>query len=137
MFLGNFGGKGPGGPPSSANGQPGSRLRPVDWNRVQLAPLKKDIYQESQVVSSRPQFEVDQWITQNQVTLSGQHVPRPVFEFNEASYPEQLVNLLYKNYERPTTIQSISWPVALSGRDMISIAKTGSGKTLGVSWKFT
>jgi superfamily II DNA/RNA helicase len=24
--------------------------------------------------------------------------------------------------------------MALSGRDMISIAKTGSGKTLGVSW---
>lgn len=35
------------------------------------------------------------------------------------------------NYVTPTTIQSISWPVALSGRDMISIAKTGSGKTLG------
>ena len=35
------------------------------------------------------------------------------------------------NYESPTTIQSISWPVALSGRDIISIAKTGSGKTLG------
>lgn len=40
-------------------------------------------------------------------------------------------SLLYKNYVSPTTIQSISWPVALSGRDMISIAKTGSGKTLG------
>lgn len=39
--------------------------------------------------------------------------------------------LLYNNYVLPTTIQSISWPVAFSGRDMVSIAKTGSGKTLG------
>jgi len=39
--------------------------------------------------------------------------------------------VLEKSYEKPTVIQSISWPVALCGRDMISIAKTGSGKTLG------
>ncbi|KAF7633844.1 hypothetical protein Mgra_00006702 [Meloidogyne graminicola] len=41
------------------------------------------------------------------------------------------MDLLFAHYHRPTTIQNISWPVALSGRDMISIAKTGSGKTLG------
>ena len=28
-------------------------------------------------------------------------------------------------------IQAQSWPIALSDRDLISIAKTGSGKTLG------
>jgi len=38
---------------------------------------------------------------------------------------------LNDNYQRPTVIQSIAWPVALSGRDMIGIAATGSGKTLG------
>ena len=26
-----------------------------------------------------------------------------------------------------------SWPVALSGKDFVGIAQTGSGKTLGVS----
>jgi superfamily II DNA/RNA helicase len=44
---------------------------------------------------------------------------------------ELIIDKLYKNYQHPTVIQSISWPVALSGRDMISIAKTGTGKTLG------
>jgi hypothetical protein len=133
-FLGGFGGNqrnGFGGNSSSAGA--GSKLRPVDWNRVQLEPLKKDIYSESPLVADRPQFEVDAWLSSNQVTLSGQHIPRAVFEFGEASYPKSIVDLLYQNYERPTIIQSISWPVALSGRDMISIAKTGSGKTLGVS----
>lgn len=46
-------------------------------------------------------------------------------------FSEPILNLLSSSYTRPTAIQSISWPVALSGRDVISIGSTGSGKTLG------
>jgi superfamily II DNA/RNA helicase len=46
---------------------------------------------------------------------------------------EAMIDLLHAHYQRPTIIQGVSWPVALSGRDIISIAKTGSGKTLGYS----
>jgi superfamily II DNA/RNA helicase len=34
-------------------------------------------------------------------------------------------------FTAPSPIQARSWPVALSGRDLIAVAKTGSGKTLG------
>ena len=34
-------------------------------------------------------------------------------------------------YSAPTPIQAQSWPVAMQGRDLVSIAKTGSGKTCG------
>ncbi|CAN0220584.1 unnamed protein product, partial [Ectocarpus sp. 6 AP-2014] len=34
-------------------------------------------------------------------------------------------------YPAPTPTQAQSWPIALSGRDIISVARTGSGKTLG------
>ncbi|KAI6241295.1 Helicase ATP-binding domain-containing protein [Aphelenchoides fujianensis] len=112
-------------------GELGGRLRPVDWSRVQLEPIKKNIYQESPVVSARSGAEVNDWLTANQVTLTGKNVPRPVFGFDEAGFPKEMEQLLFKNYQKPTVIQSISWPVALSGCDMISIARTGSGKTLG------
>lgn len=34
-------------------------------------------------------------------------------------------------FSTPTPIQAQTWPVALQGRDIVAIAKTGSGKTLG------
>ena len=37
-------------------------------------------------------------------------------------------------FSQPTPIQSQAIPVALSGRDIIGIAKTGSGKTVAFLW---
>ncbi|KAG5416680.1 hypothetical protein IGI04_004247 [Brassica rapa subsp. trilocularis] len=34
-------------------------------------------------------------------------------------------------FSAPTPIQAQSWPIAMQGRDIVAIAKTGSGKTLG------
>lgn len=34
-------------------------------------------------------------------------------------------------FKTPTPIQAQTWPVALQNRDIVAIAKTGSGKTLG------
>jgi len=36
-----------------------------------------------------------------------------------------------KGFTKPTPIQAQCWPIGLSGRDLIGIAETGSGKTLG------
>ena len=34
-------------------------------------------------------------------------------------------------FSAPTPIQAQAWPIAMSGRDLVAIAKTGSGKTCG------
>lgn len=39
-----------------------------------------------------------------------------------------------QQYQQPTAIQAQSWPIALSGRNLVGIAQTGSGKTLSVSF---
>ncbi len=49
---------------------------------------------------------------------------------------ETLVDQLYGNFSHPTVIQAVSWPIAMSGRDLIGIAQTGSGKTLAVRSHF-
>ena len=34
-------------------------------------------------------------------------------------------------FSTPSPIQAQSWPISLKGRDIVAVAKTGSGKTLG------
>uniref|UniRef100_A0A914Y7G1 RNA helicase n=1 Tax=Panagrolaimus superbus TaxID=310955 RepID=A0A914Y7G1_9BILA len=117
----------------------GGKLRPVDFKKASLKPIEKDIYHEHATVQRRSQFEVDEWMSAQQASVEGRDLPRPVFEFNECGFPGEIESLLYGNFKKPTVIQSISWPVAMSGRDIISIARTGSGKTLGViysSWYY-
>ncbi len=38
-------------------------------------------------------------------------------------------------FDMPTPIQSIAWPILNQNRDLVGIASTGSGKTLAVSTK--
>lgn len=45
--------------------------------------------------------------------------------------PLLLKALLDQGYVKPTPIQAQTWPIVARGQDMVGIAKTGSGKTLG------
>lgn len=47
--------------------------------------------------------------------------------------PASLVTLLRDDmqFAAPTAIQAQVWPLVLSGRDVVAVAVTGSGKTLG------
>lgn len=83
---------------------------------------------------TRPQAEIDNFMASNQVTVKGRDVPRPVMYFEEAGFPDVVMGALRKQgFDKPTCIQAVGWPIALSGRDMVGIAQTGSGKTLAVS----
>jgi superfamily II DNA/RNA helicase len=79
----------------------------------------------------RPQTDVDAFLSTNQITLKGRDIPRPLEQFEEAGFPDfVMANLRRQGFEKPTPIQSVGWPIALQGRDMVGIAQTGSGKTL-------
>lgn len=53
----------------------------------------------------------------------------PLDSFESTPFPKNLKNLLLKQgYTAPTPTQAQSWPIVLANRDIISIARTGSGK---------
>ncbi|XP_064604084.1 probable ATP-dependent RNA helicase DDX41 isoform X2 [Liolophura sinensis] len=65
------------------------------------------------------------------ILVEGDEIPPPIKTFREMRFPKPILNgLKRKNIVRPTPIQIQGLPTVLSGRDMIGIAFTGSGKTL-------
>jgi ATP-dependent RNA helicase DBP3 len=50
--------------------------------------------------------------------------------------PSKLRKKLEKQFAAPSPIQSVAWPLLLEQKDLIGIAKTGSGKTLGFAVPF-
>ena len=67
----------------------------------------------------------------HRILVEGEEVPPPCVSFREMKLPAVILSALRKRDIRmPSPIQMQGLPVALSGRDMIGIAFTGSGKTL-------
>ena len=61
----------------------------------------------------------------------GRNVPKPVTSFEEIGFPDYLLGTIRaQGFPAPTPIQCQAWPMALSGRDVVAIAQTGSGKTI-------
>ena len=68
-----------------------------------------------------------------EILIKGRKVPKPICNFDEANLPVCIYEVLMKQgFIEPTPIQAQGWPMALSGRDLVGIAQTGSGKTIGV-----
>eukprot|EP00903_Cladosiphon_okamuranus_P012200 g11443.t1 len=58
----------------------------------------------------------------------------PLKDFASAGMPTEVMKYVtVRGWKEPTLIQSHCWPVLNAGRDVIGIAETGSGKTLGFS----
>lgn len=82
-------------------------------------------------MTSRSDAEVEAFRRKHQMTIAGREVPKPVETFDEAGFPRYVMDeVKAQGFPAPTAIQSQGWPMALSGRDVVGIAETGSGKTL-------
>uniref|UniRef100_A0A671VH39 RNA helicase n=1 Tax=Sparus aurata TaxID=8175 RepID=A0A671VH39_SPAAU len=65
------------------------------------------------------------------ILVDGDGIPAPIKSFREMKFPPAILKgLKKKGIVHPTPIQIQGIPTVLSGRDMIGIAFTGSGKTL-------
>lgn len=72
-----------------------------------------------------------------EVKVSGKNPPKSINSFNEAGLCSTLINLINKcQYHKPTPIQKHCIPIIMSGRDLMGCAQTGSGKTVGLPYKF-
>jgi len=62
----------------------------------------------------------------------GQELPDPVQRFEDAPFSKKIRGaLVAAGFSAPSAIQAQGWPVAVQGLDLVAVAKTGSGKTIG------
>lgn len=109
----------------------GASLRKQHWDMSKLLKFEKNFYKENPVVTARSGEEIEAFKLRSEITTTGRNIPRPVFQFDEVSFPPEILHIIRQQpWTAPTPIQSQAWPMVLSGRDLVGIARTGSGKTI-------
>jgi len=107
------------------------------WEHV--PELAKDFYEEHGDVTSRSEKEVAEFRRSSNNIEVKNFLPedtspamKPVTKFEEAfhQFPGILSTIRKQGFKVPSPIQSQAWPYLLSGKDLIGIAQTGTGKTL-------
>lgn len=102
----------------------------LDHGDVDYDAFNKDFYEEKASISGMSEVDVTEYRKILAIRVSGFDVPKPIKAFADCGFSSVLMNAIAKqSYEKPTPIQCQALPIALSGRDIIGIAKTGSGKT--------
>ncbi|KAK2616170.1 RNA-dependent ATPase [Conoideocrella luteorostrata] len=113
-----------------------TKEKPSSQPVVVSASHSRGAYDQTISLSNVAQADIDAFMSTNQITITDPKnetsTLRPVTEFRHLPS----TNLLEKtpspfaNYKVPTPIQAASWPSTLSGRDVVGVAETGSGKTM-------
>ncbi|GBO02074.1 putative ATP-dependent RNA helicase DDX5 [Araneus ventricosus] len=111
--------------------RPFAKLERATFSPDELQDVVKYFYIEHQDAAERSTEEVEAYRERLNISVRGSNVPKPITTFNELCLPESLKQVvIQQGYSEPTPIQAQGWPIALSGRDMVGISQTGSGKTL-------
>ncbi|KAF7206363.1 probable ATP-dependent RNA helicase DDX46 [Nothobranchius furzeri] len=107
-------------------------LEPVDHGKIQYEPYRKNFYVEVPELAKITPEEVNAYRLELEgITVKGKGCPKPIKTWVQCGVSMKILSAMRKHsYEKPTPIQAQAIPAIMSGRDLIGIAKTGSGKTI-------
>ncbi|OAL69664.1 pre-mRNA-processing ATP-dependent RNA helicase PRP5 [Trichophyton violaceum] len=104
----------------------------VNHSKINYEPFRKNFYTEPVDLAGLTEAEVANIrLELDGIKVRGVDVPTPVQKWSQCGLGVQTLDVIRKlGYEGPTSIQSQAVPAIMSGRDVIGVAKTGSGKTI-------
>jgi ATP-dependent RNA helicase DDX46/PRP5 len=107
-------------------------LPTIDYAKLNLEPFRKNFYTEPVELLDMTEAELaDLRLELDGIKVAGKDVPKPVQKWSQCGLNVQSLEVIRKlGYEKPTAIQMQAIPAIMSGRDVIGVAKTGSGKTI-------
>ena len=100
--------------------------------KINYEPFEKSFYIEPSDLSDMTEEEVAELrFSLGDIKVVGNDVPKPALKWSQCGLSTQIQEVIAKlKYDEPSAIQSQAIPTIMSGRDMIGVAKTGSGKTI-------
>ena len=104
----------------------------VNHAKIQYRPFRRNLYSEPIEMADWSEDDVAalRFKLEN-IKVRGVDVPKPVQTWAQCGLGVQVLEVIQKlGYEAPTSIQAQAVPAVMSGRDVIGVAKTGSGKTI-------
>ncbi|KIX04260.1 uncharacterized protein Z518_07814 [Rhinocladiella mackenziei CBS 650.93] len=104
----------------------------VNHSKIQYQPFRRNFYSEPVDMADWTDEEVANLRMElDNIKVRGVDVPKPVQKWAQCGLGVQVLEVIQKlGYEAPTSIQAQAIPAVMSGRDVIGVAKTGSGKTI-------
>eukprot|EP00930_Biecheleria_cincta_P097670 TRINITY_DN89373_c0_g1_i1.p1 TRINITY_DN89373_c0_g1~~TRINITY_DN89373_c0_g1_i1.p1 ORF type:complete len:660 (-),score=147.38 TRINITY_DN89373_c0_g1_i1:469-2412(-) len=103
----------------------------VNHDEVTYEDVQFEFYKEHPEIEFLSDEEVASLRKEARVTATGSNCPRPAVSFAHLRLPKELMEGIRRHgYTKPTPIQAQASPAALSGRDVVGVAETGSGKTV-------
>ena len=104
----------------------------IDYTKLDLPPARKNFWVEPQGLKDLTEAEVAELRAElDGIKVSGQAVPKPVQKWYHCGLVQSVLKVIDElGYDSLTPIQMQAIPVIMSGRDLVGIAKTGSGKTM-------
>ena len=110
-------------------------LPPIDHSEIDYIDFEKNFYNVHEEIVKLTPDQVEELRQKLGIKVTGPLPPHPVTSFAHFGFDEALIKVIRKSeYTQPTPIQAQAVPGALNGRDLIGIAKTGSGKTAAFIW---
>jgi ATP-dependent RNA helicase DDX46/PRP5 len=105
-------------------------LNAIDHAAQNYPPFRRKFYIEVAEIANLTQEEVDKIREDNDAIQVNKSAPKPILEWWQAGLSERIESVIRKlQWAQPSPIQKQLLPVAMSGRDCVGVAKTGSGKT--------
>ncbi|KAL5508003.1 PRP5 [Sanghuangporus vaninii] len=107
-------------------------LATVDHSRIVYEPFRKEFYHPPPEVAEMSDEEADLLrLELDGIKIRGIDCPRPITKWSHCGLPASCLDVIKKlGFTAPTPIQAQAIPAIMSGRDVIGVAKTGSGKTV-------
>ncbi|SOV16919.1 DNA helicase 60 [Plasmodium sp. gorilla clade G2] len=125
----------------------GSQLKDIEWDNVKYKIERQNLYSNinnnnkandqnndnsnNEQTNRLSKEDIQNELKKNNIYINKDGIIHNVInKFSDVCFHESILNYLNNKFNEPTAIQKITWPIALSGKDLIGVAETGSGKTL-------